>query len=95
MKKYALLFILFFTFQLYFHSPIADNTDTLKLKYVQLSGKLFKDVQLSGIFKDSKTFVDAVPLKDHEYIRALYDSVSTLPDFDLRQFVYANFKIPG
>lgn len=95
MKKYALLSVLLFFFLLNFQIPITDNQDMLKSKYVQLSGDLFKDVQLSGIFKDSKTFVDAVPLKSHEYIRTLYDSVRTLPDFDLRQFVNANFKIPG
>lgn len=71
-----------------------EQNKTLKYKFIQLSGPLFRSVQHSGIFKDSKTFVDAIPVKPPEYIMSLYDSVKNLPDFDLKQFVYANFKIP-
>ncbi|MGE5682665.1 MAG: alpha,alpha-trehalase TreF [Bacillota bacterium] len=77
-----------------FPQQIYKTSNMIKSSYIQLSGNLFEHVQLSGIFKDSKTFVDALPLKTPESILNLYDSVKTLPDFDLREFVYANFNIP-
>ncbi len=97
MIKIKILLILLF--QLLFcctpYPQVYESYKNLKTNYAQLSGDLFKDVQLSGIFSDSKTFVDAVPRRNKAYIKALYDSVKGLPDFDLRQFVYANFIIPN
>ncbi|HEX2869330.1 MAG TPA: trehalase family glycosidase [Ignavibacteriales bacterium] len=71
-----------------------DSLRAIKRTYIQLSGDLFRDVQLSGIFKDSKTFVDATPVKDPALIRKLYDSIKTTPGFNLRGFVYQNFTLP-
>ncbi|MFZ0456676.1 MAG: alpha,alpha-trehalase TreF [Ignavibacteriaceae bacterium] len=97
MIKKKFLLILIFQFLICFSSypQVYETYKNLKSKYIQLSGNLFKDVQLSGIFSDSKTFVDAVPKRNPAHIKALYDSVKGLPDFDLRQFVYANFIIPN
>ncbi|MGA9295430.1 MAG: alpha,alpha-trehalase TreF [Ignavibacteriaceae bacterium] len=97
MIKKKFLLILIFQFLICFSSypQVYETYKNLKSKYIQLSGNLFKDVQLSGIFSDSKTFVDAVPKRNPARIKALYDSVKGLPDFDLRQFVYANFIIPN
>lgn len=51
---------------------------------------LFKDVQMAGIFEDSKTFVDCVPKRPIEEILADYD-----PQRDeLDDFVAENFIIP-
>src|SRR5918996_1594898 len=36
-------------------------------------GRLFHDVQMSGLFEDSKTFVDARPLLDPAQIAARYN----------------------
>ncbi len=96
MKKKILLILLFQLILSFVSFPqVFETYKNIKSNYIQLSGSLFKDVQLSGIFSDSKTFVDAVPKRNPEYIKALYDSVKSLADFDLRQFVYANFNIPG
>ncbi|MGE5352313.1 MAG: alpha,alpha-trehalase TreF [Acidobacteriota bacterium] len=92
MKKYFLFLVLLI------QVAFAQNFDSLKAikkTYIQLSGSLFEDVQMSSIFTDSKTFVDAVPIKNPAFIRKLYDSLKTLPGFNLKAFVYDNFFIPG
>src|SRR2546425_9893315 len=57
-------------------------------------GSLFSDVQLSGIFPDSKEFVDARPRFDPAVIQALYDSARRTPGFVLRAYVEQNFVLP-
>ncbi len=57
-------------------------------------GSLFADVQLSGIFPDSKEFVDARPRADPRVIAARYDSARHTPGFALRAFVDQNFDLP-
>ncbi|HEY6809370.1 MAG TPA: alpha,alpha-trehalase TreF [Gemmatimonadales bacterium] len=57
-------------------------------------GPLFQDVQRSGIFPDSKTFVDAQALADPAQIVARYDSARRGPGFDLHAFVLFNFSLP-
>jgi alpha,alpha-trehalase len=57
-------------------------------------GQLFHDVQLSGIFLDSKTFVDARPLMAPAQIVARYAAARSAPGFSLRAFVEQHFEIP-
>jgi len=57
-------------------------------------GSLFADVQLSGIFPDSKEFVDARPRSAPQAIEARYDSARRTPGFVLRAFVEQNFVLP-
>jgi alpha,alpha-trehalase len=57
-------------------------------------GQLFHDVQLSGIFPDSKTFVDARPLMSPAQIVARYTAARGAPGFSLRAFVEQHFEIP-
>ncbi|HET7296860.1 MAG TPA: trehalase family glycosidase, partial [Gemmatimonadales bacterium] len=57
-------------------------------------GVLFHDVQLSGIFPDSKTFVDARPRRDPRAIAAAYEAARAAPGFDLRAFVEREFDLP-
>jgi alpha,alpha-trehalase len=57
-------------------------------------GPLFQAVQLSGIFPDSKTFVDARPLFPPGVIAARYDSARHAVGFDLRTFVGQQFQLP-
>src|SRR5439155_108141 len=57
-------------------------------------GTLFHDVQLSGIFPDSKTFVDARPLVAPAVIVARYDSARRAPGFNLQSFVQQYFELP-
>src|SRR5436189_980255 len=50
-------------------------------------GSLFHDIQLSGIFSDSKTFADARPRFAPQDITARYASAKSSPQFNLREFV--------
>ncbi len=55
---------------------------------------LFADVQLAGIFSDSKEFVDARPRFAPALIEARYDSARKTTGFALRSFVEQNFLLP-
>jgi alpha,alpha-trehalase len=57
-------------------------------------GPLFHDVQLSGLFPDSKTFVDARPLVAPAEIAVRYAAARGAVGFDLRAFVEQNFELP-
>lgn len=62
--------------------------------YIQLSGELFEAVQLTDVFKDSKTFVDCVPKSDPEEILKEYRDQKQIDNFNLKAFVYEYFDIP-
>ena len=57
-------------------------------------GPLFAAVQLSGIFADSKTFVDADPLGAPSALLADYQRERDHAGFDLRAFVGRHFALP-
>jgi alpha,alpha-trehalase len=57
-------------------------------------GPLFHDVQLSGLFADSKTFADARPRLAPGEITARYASARRSPQFNLREFVTEHFELP-
>ncbi len=57
-------------------------------------GELFHDVQLAGLYPDSKTFADAQPLRAPAEIVSLYRAARGTPGFDLRVFVERHFAIP-
>lgn len=57
-------------------------------------GRLFLDVQISGTFPDSKTFVDARPLIAPGAMVARYDSARRSAGFNLAAFVHQNFALP-
>lgn len=58
-------------------------------------GELFKEVQLKAIFSDSKTFPDCIPVLASELIMEAYEREKDHPDFDLKEFVLRNFKLPA
>lgn len=58
-------------------------------------GPLFHDVQVAGIFPDSKTFVDAVPRAAPAEIAARYAAERGTRGFDLAAFVARHFDVPG
>ncbi len=58
-------------------------------------GALFHDVQVSGIFADSKTFVDARPLLAPAEIVARYTASRGTAGFSLPAFVERHFELPG
>ena len=57
-------------------------------------GSFFHDVQLSDLFPDSKTFVDARPLDTPAAITARYAAERGSAGFTLRAFVDKNFELP-
>lgn len=57
-------------------------------------GELFHDVQLSALFPDSKTFVDAEPLGSPAPIVAAYRAAKDAPGFSLAAFVERHFALP-
>jgi alpha,alpha-trehalase len=57
-------------------------------------GALFEDVQLSGIFPDSKTFPDCVPLAPPATIVQAYHREKLKPAFNLKSFVLRYFQVP-
>jgi alpha,alpha-trehalase len=59
-----------------------------------LYGELFEQVQLQQLFKDGKTFADAVARKDPEEIVEEYRVARTAPGFSLRNFVDERFSVP-
>ncbi len=59
----------------------------------QLYGPLFETVQMQRVFKDSKSFADAIPLDDPAKIVALYNVQSKLLNFDLKDFVSKYFAL--
>lgn len=54
--------------------------------------ELFHFVQTSGLFVDSKTFADAIPINSFEHVLNLYQQQQNQPKFDLKTFVTANFR---
>ncbi len=60
----------------------------------EVYGELFEQVQLQRVFEDGKTFVDAVPVRAPEEIRADYGRERKEPGFELKAFVEQNFELP-
>ena len=54
--------------------------------------QLFKDVQMSGIFEDSKSFVDLVPKKNIAILEEEYLQRKDNQSFSLKNFVSNNFE---
>jgi alpha,alpha-trehalase len=55
---------------------------------------LFEAVQLSDVYPDNKTFVDATSMRDPALIMKDYNDRKDKPGFDLKQFVNENFTSP-
>jgi len=62
----------------------------------EVYGRLFEDVQRSGIFPDSKTFPDCIPKRNPDSIVADYLRITSNPAirFSLELFVKENFTLP-
>lgn len=60
-----------------------------------LYGELFKSVQNSRIFPDSKTFVDAIPKCSPENIKRYFESAKIESRLDLLNFVNQYFEFPA
>ncbi|MBA2500051.1 MAG: alpha,alpha-trehalase TreA [Chitinophagaceae bacterium] len=88
MIRSFLIFFSFFTVSVLFAQDVLPPD--------KIYGELFHDVQSSRIFKDSKTFADAIPKKDPKEIVKRYLEIKANPAirFSLQLFVEENFIIP-
>lgn len=65
-----------------------------KLFFIESLGELYTDVQTSELFSDSKYFVDSIPKYDNEQILKSYQKEKKKKDFELKEFIEANFILP-
>jgi len=70
-------------------SPVAPSPPSETL------GDLYRAVELSHLFPDSKTFADMIPKQAPSRIVAAYEAAHGQAGFDLRKFVSAHFAVPG
>lgn len=61
----------------------------------ELYGELFVAVQMTRVFGDGKSFVDARPKTAPAMIRARFEVERRLPGFSLTDFVHGHFVLPG
>lgn len=72
-----------------------ENKQKEAIHYNDFYGtEFFKEVQLSGIFEDSKTFVDCIPLRPLAEIISDYQASKGERNFKLEDFIGENFKLP-
>jgi alpha,alpha-trehalase len=76
-------------------TPLSFHDPKAGLSPDERYGVLFDSVQLSGIFPDSKTFVDCSPRIPTDSILAAYERNRANPGFDLKQFVNEYFVVPS
>ena len=62
--------------------------------FIEDLSPLYEEVQLSGIFPDSKIFVDAVPRFPAHEITNAFSQERARPGFDLRAFLERHFFLP-
>lgn len=60
----------------------------------KIYAELFEAVQTGDVFEDSKTFVDAIPRADPEFILKSFQENQHKKEFDLGSFVASNFDLP-
>lgn len=75
-------------------SPERDNQLDSNLSPDVRYGELFEQVQMSGIYSDSKTFADASPKYSTTHIMSQYREQKSMPGFQLQQFVNEHFSLP-
>lgn len=77
-----------------------SSVNQVQVKSIDLAGPderfgdLFVAVQMAGLYRDSKTFADAIPLFSDEKILAGYLHNKNQPGFDLKKFIEDNFAVP-
>jgi hypothetical protein len=73
----------------------ADTSGPVVATPADIYGSLFRAVQLSHIFSDSKSFADATPRRDPGQIMTDFATRKPRGAVALRRFVLANFIVPG
>lgn len=62
--------------------------------YIDSLSPLYEDIQISGIFPDSKYFVDSTPKESINNILNRYNEQKNVPSFSLESFVRQYFHMP-
>lgn len=75
-------------------APAASPAAVAQYDPPRALGALFHDVQTGGLFADSKTFVDARPLRPPPEIASAWAAARGTAGFDLRAFVERHFELP-
>lgn len=75
-------------------SSLPTTYNEVRVSPDELYGELFREVQLRRLFKDSKSFADAVPQHDSAEIILAYNRQKSQADFDLKSFVVEHFEMP-
>jgi alpha,alpha-trehalase len=75
------------------HAPAAQATSAVQSP-AQLYGPLFEAVQMGRVYKDSKTFPDAIARDDPAVIVRRYQAEKNEPGFNLAEFASRNFIVP-
>ena len=65
-----------------------------KYFYINSLSPLYEDIQASGIFPDSKYFVDSTPKESINNILNRYSEQKNVPSFSLESFVRQYFHLP-
>jgi len=63
--------------------------------FIESLHSLYEAVQSSGIYADSKYFVDAVPKYTVDKILSAYAAIKDDAAFDLKNFIATNFELPA
>ncbi len=82
-----------FTLVLLVTAPAFAQTADVRTP-AELYGELFEQVQLQNVFRDNKTFVDALPKAPPGVILAEYAEARRDPGFELGAFVERHFVLP-
>ncbi len=72
---------------------VLDASAQMPLTPDKIYGQLFRDVQMSQVFPDGKTFVDCIPKRNPKDIVSDYEKMKG-GKFDLKKFVTDNFDLP-
>ncbi len=72
----------------------SGKTTWAQINFEDAFGSLFEEVQTQAVFPDSKTFPDCIPLYAPDKIMREYRQNVGNTEFDLKEFVLRNFKVP-
>lgn len=75
-------------------NPLSSRDSKVRLSPDERFGALFDSVQLSGIFSDSKIFVDYIPVTTTDSLMTAFESERKKSNFNLQVFVNQYFIAP-
>lgn len=83
---------IFLPFVFLFVLSMGCRTEPREQQIDYYASPLFVDVQVQGLFEDSKTFVDLVPKDSYYALNKKYENERKDENFDLKAFVTENFS---